>query len=113
MPEHLNLEPAVVAGRGTVVNDMACSPWAPLLAVTGQKQIVLYNTDTLRLAAILPFPRGFPETVSFHPTGRYLMAGGGLAGKSGAAYTWDVKTGKLVMENGKEFDSVLAASLRL
>ncbi len=113
MPERLNLEPVVVAKRGTVVNDMACSPWAPLLAVTGQKQILLYNTDTLQLAAILPFPKGFPEALSFHPTGKYLMAGGGVAGKSGTTYTWEVTSGKLVMENGKEFDSVLAASLRL
>lgn len=113
MPENLNLEPAVTSSRNTVVNDMACSPWAPLLAVTGQKQILLYNTDTLRLAAILPFPKGFPESVSFHPTGKYLIAGGGIAGKSGTTYTWDITTGKLLMQNGREFDSVLGASLRL
>ncbi|MCP4730600.1 MAG: hypothetical protein GY872_11055 [Roseibacillus sp.] len=113
MPGNLNLEPIVISSRNTVVNDMACSPWAPLLAVTGQKQILLYNTDTLKLAAILPFPRGFPETVSFHPTGKYLMAGGGIPGKSGTTYTWDVTTGKMLMTNGREFDSVLAASLRL
>lgn len=113
LPQNLNLEPAATSLRNTVVNDMACSPWAPLLAVTGQKQILLYNTDTLRLAAILPFPKGFPEAVSFHPTGKYLIAGGGIAGKSGTTYTWDVTNGKLLMANGREFDSVLAASLRL
>ena len=113
MPGNINLEPAITSSRNTVVNDMACSPWAPLLAITGQKQILLYNTDTLRLAAIIPFPRGFPETVSFHPTGKYLMAGGGIPGKSGTTYTWDVITGKMLMSNGREFDSVLAASLRL
>ena len=113
MPENLNLEPAVTSSRNTVVNDMACSPWAPLLAVTGQKQILLYNTDTLKLVAIFPFPKGFPETVSFHPTGKYLMAGGGIPGKSGTTYTWDITTGKMLMTNGREFDSVLAASLRL
>jgi len=113
MPEHLNLEPAVTSTRNTVVNDMACSPWAPLLAITGQKQILLYNTDTLQLAAILPFPEGFPETLSFHPTGKYLTAGGGIPGKSGSTYTWDITSGKMLMSNGREFDSVLAASLRL
>lgn len=113
MPEHLNLEPVITSLRNTTVNDMACSPWAPLLAITAQKQILLYNTDTLQLTAILPFPKGFPETVSFHPTGKYLIAGGGIAGKSGTTYTWDVTNGKMVMANGREFDSVLAASLRL
>ena len=113
MPGNLNLEPAVTSSRNTTVQDMDCSPWAPLLAVTAQKQILLYNTDTLRLAAILPFPAGFPETVSFHPTGKYLVAGGGIAGKSGTTHTWDITTGRMLMTNGREFDSVLAASLRL
>ena len=113
MPEHLNLEPSVTSTRNTVVNDMAASPWAPLLAVTGQKQVLLYNTDTLKLAGILPFPEGFPETLSFHPTGKYLTAGGGVPGKSGSTYTWDITTGRMLMSNGREFDSVLATSLRL
>ena len=113
MPEHLSLEPSVTSTRNTVVNDMAASPWAPLLAVTGQKQVLLYNTDTLKLAGILPFPEGFPETLSFHPTGKYLTAGGGVPGKSGSTYTWDITTGRMLMSNGREFDSVLATSLRL
>lgn len=112
MPEHLSLEPATVASRSSAVADMAASPWAPLIAVTGQKQVLLYNTNSLQLAAVLPFPVGQPETLSFHPSGNYLLAGGGVPGKSGTTITWDVTTGKEVMRNGKTFDSVLGASLR-
>ena len=112
MPKNLLLEPVMVAARSTVINDMDASPWAPLIAVTGQRQVLLYNTDTLSLAAILPFPKGQPETVSFHPSGKYLLAGGGIGGKSGSTKVWDVVSGKAMMEAGKEFDSVMAADLR-
>ena len=112
MPKDLLLEPVMVASRSTVINDMDASPWAPLIAVTGQRQVLLYNTDTLSLAAVLPFPKGQPETVSFHPSGKYVLAGGGIGGKSGRTKVWDVVTGKVMMEAGKEFDSVMAADLR-
>ncbi|MEN8737589.1 MAG: hypothetical protein ABF337_10085, partial [Akkermansiaceae bacterium] len=112
MPQDLLLEPVVVPARGTVINDMESSPWAPLLAVTGQRQILLYHTDSLELIGILPFPYGTPETVSFHPSGKYLLAAGGIGGKSGTTITWDIINGKTLMTMGKEFDAILAADLR-
>lgn len=112
MPRDLLLEPVVTPGRATVVADIDASPWAPLVAVTGQRQILLYNSDTLELIGILPFDKGQPETVSFHPSGKYLLAAGGVAGKSGTSITWDITTGKAMMTMGKEFDSVLAADIR-
>ena len=112
MPQDLLLEPVVTPTRSTVVADMDASPWAPLLAVTGQKQILLYHSDTLELIGVLPFPKGNPETISFHPSGKYLIAGGGIGGKSGTTVTWDITDGKEMMTMGKEFDSVLAADLR-
>ena len=112
MPQDLLLEPVVTPTRATVVADIEASPWAPLIAVTGQKQVLLYHSDTLELIGVLPFPKGNPESVSFHPSGKYLIAGGGIGGKSGITVTWDVTTGKEMMTMGKEFDSVLAADIR-
>jgi WD40 repeat protein len=112
MPQDLLLEPVIVAKRSTVVADIDASPWAPLIAVTGQRQILLYDSDLLELVGVLPFPKGQPETVSFHPSGKYLLAAGGVAGKSGTTITWDITTGKEMMSMGKEFDSILAADLR-
>lgn len=112
MPQDLLLEPVIVPTRGTVINDMEASPWAPLLAITGQRQILLYNTDTLELVGILPFPYGTPEAVSFHPSGKYLLAAGGIGGKSGTTITWDITNGQTLMKMGKEFDSILAADIR-
>ncbi|MFK7909154.1 MAG: c-type cytochrome domain-containing protein [Akkermansiaceae bacterium] len=112
MPQHLLLEPVVTSSRSSAVADMVSSPWAPLLAVTGQRQVLLYNTDTLELSGVLPFEAGQPETLSFHPSGKYLLAGGGIGGKSGTTITWDIETGKEILRAGKDFDSVIAASLR-
>ena len=112
MPENLLLEPVVIPPRATVVADMEASPWAPLLAVTAPRQVLLYHTDTLELIGILPFPKGNPQTLSFHPGGKYLLAGGGIGGKSGTTITWDITTGEVLMTMGREFDSVLAADLR-
>lgn len=112
MPEHLLLEPVVETARASAVLDMAASPWAPLLAVTGQRQVLLYHTETLSLEGILPFDRGQPASLSFHPSGKYLLAGGGTGGKSGTTVVWDVPSGKPMLTAGKEYDTVLAASLR-
>lgn len=112
LPQHVLLEPVVTTTRGSVIADMAASPWAPLVAITGQRQVLLYHTDTLQLVGILPFDHGQPEALSFHPSGKYLLAGGGIGGKSGTTITWEVETGKEVLRAGKDFDSCLSASLR-
>ena len=111
MPENILLEPEVVTARATAVQDIATSPWAPLAALTGQNQVLLYNTDTHDLVGVLPFPEGFPESVAFSRNGSLVLAGGGLGGKSGKAVAWDVKTGRRVIEAGSEFDTVLAADI--
>lgn len=112
MPKHQLLEPVVTTMHTSVVHDMAASPWAPLVAITGQRQVLLYNSDSLELEAVIPFEYGQPEVLSFHPSGTYLLAGGGVGGKMGTTVTWEVETGKTILRAGKDFDSVLAASLR-
>ncbi len=111
MPEHLPLEPEVVTDRSFAPADIAASPWAPLVALAAPKQVLLYDTDKLRLTGVLPFPEGFPENLAFSRSGGILIAGGGRGGKMGRAVGWDVKTGERVFEIGNEFDSVLAADL--
>ena len=111
MPEHLLLDPPTVTARASAQADIASSPWAPLVALTGQKQVLLYNTDSHQLAGVLPFPEGFPEHLSFSRNGTLLLAAGGRGGKSGRVVVWDVKTGKRVSEIGNEFDTVLAADI--
>ncbi len=112
MPEHLLLDPPVVTPRASAVHALATSPWAPLLAITGQRQILLFHTETLEPIGILPFPEGDPISLSFTPDARYLIVGGGVPGKSGVTVTFDVITGNRPLTSAKEFDAILACDIR-
>ncbi|MDF1825158.1 MAG: hypothetical protein P1U68_10980 [Verrucomicrobiales bacterium] len=111
MPEHLILEPEIITERPNAVPAMAHSPWAPILAVAGQKQVLLFHSEDHDLLGVLPYPEGFPQTLSFSPNGAYLSCGGGRAGKSGNVVAWDIKTGERIIEVGKEYDIVLGADV--
>ena len=112
IPEHLLLEPPVVTEKPSAVHSIAASPWAPLLAATSQHQVLLYDTASLELTGILPFPEGDPISLAFTPDARYLIVGGGIPGKNGFTITFDVTNGSRVVTAAKEFDSILAADIR-
>src|SRR5947208_11844361 len=107
----LPLDPVVKTARANAITGLASSPWAPLVAVGGQKQVLLYNSDTLELVGVLPFPEGVPHVVKFSRNGSLLLAGGGRGAKSGRVVVWSVKTGERIFEVGEEFDAVLAADI--
>lgn len=111
MPGDLPLDPYVHTTRDNAITALAVSPWAPVAAVGGQKQVILYNTDTLQPLGVLPFPEGFPDVVHFSRNGLVLLAGGGQGGKSGKVALWDIKTGERIATIGNEFDQALAADL--
>ena len=110
-PENVLLEPVIVTPRTSAVTAMAASPWTSLLAVAGQKQILLYDTDSHELAGILPYAEGYARSLKFSANGSLLIMGGGRGGKFGHAVVWDVKTGKRVTEVGKEFDQLMSADI--
>ena len=111
MPEHLLLEPVVSTDRAGGTSALASNPWVPIVAVAGQKQALLYHTETLELLGVLPFERGFIESLTFSRNGQLLIAGGGRGGKVGGMVAWDIKTGRQRMTLGKEYDTVLAADM--
>ena len=97
--------------RPSAVVAMAASPWAPLVAVGGHKQVLLYRTTDNHLVGVLPFPEGTIHVLRFSRNGDLLLVGGGRGGQSGLAVAFDVKTGQRVFEVGKEYDAVLAADI--
>lgn len=107
----LPLEPVVRTRSLNAVTAMAASPWAPLVAIGGQKQVLLYHTETLKPLGILPFTDGYPTVLRFSKNGQLLMIGGGQGGKSGLVALWNVTTGDHLGNVGNEADSVLAADL--
>ncbi len=112
MPQDVVLEPAVVAERPSAIQSMVASPRAPLLAVTSQRQVLLFDTRSHELAGVLPFPEGDPVSLAITPDGRHLIVGGGRPGKSGLTATFDLVTGERVLTAAREFDVVLSADLR-
>ena len=111
MPKSLSLEPHLVTARPFAPSAMATASWSPLVALAGQKQVLLFNSDNLRLSGVLPFEEGFIESLNFSRNGKLLIASGGRGGKSGLVVGWEVETGKRVMSVGEEQDSILTADI--
>ncbi len=111
MPGELLLEPSVRTGRTSASTALVSSPWAPIVALGGQRQVLLYNTDTLELAGVLPFPEGYPSDLKFSRNGKLLLCGGGRGSKLGLVIVWDITSGERVITVGDELDAVLAADI--
>lgn len=110
-PPSLAQDPVVRTARANAVTALAANPWSPLVAIGGQKQVLLYNSDTLDLIGVLPFPEGTPHVLKFSRNGSLLLAGGGHDGKSGKVVVWGVTTGERIIAVGDETDAVLAADI--
>ncbi len=114
LPQECPIEPVIHTRRMTAITGLAGSPWAPLLAVAGEKQVLLYNTDTFELVGILPFTEGEIAELKFSRNGKLLLASGGVGAKSGRVVVWNVVSGEHLMTlgEGEEYDSVLTADMR-
>lgn len=111
LPDVLGMEPVVHTSATTAVSAIATSPWAKLVAVAGQKQVVLYSSETLQPMGVLAFPEGQARVLKFSRNGALLLAGGGQGAAKGLAVVWDIKTGQRIMQVGDELDEVLAADI--
>jgi hypothetical protein len=116
MPGDLLMEPVGSVKRPTAVTGLAASPWAPVIAVAGQKQVVLYHSDSLELLGVLPFKDDVsyqPEDIKFSRNGKLVIVGGGHAAKAGRVMVFDITTGERIITvgSGQEFDSALGSDL--
>src|SRR5688572_17297365 len=111
MPTDLALDPVVHTKRANPLFGLAASPWSPLAAIAGQKQVLLFNTDTLEFLGVLPFTNGQPVVLKFSRNAKLLLAGGGQGAKSGKVVVWDVASGEQIMAVGEEQDTVIAADI--
>ena len=141
MPKELPRAVIVHTVHTNAIVGLAASPWAPLVAIGGQKQILLYgnplssniqvpkdastNNSSLStdgkeakdesrysLLGVLPFTEGQPVDLKFSRNGKLLLASGGRGAKSGRVVVWDVISGERLMTLGDEYDTILAADIR-
>jgi WD40 repeat protein len=76
----------------------------------GQNKVLLYQSDSLELLGVLPFPK-VSRLVFNSAEWKIPVDGGGRAGKEGHAILCDVKTGDRIATLGDEYDTVLAADV--
>ncbi|WP_437205057.1 c-type cytochrome domain-containing protein [Planctomicrobium sp. SH664] len=110
-PAHYLGDPVEHPSGRDSVTALACSPWAPLTAVSGYRQVALYNNETQELLGVLPFPEGQPHVIKFSRNGDLLLVGGGRGGESGRVVVFNVKNGERTIEVGDEYDAVLGADI--
>jgi hypothetical protein len=102
---------AVALARPTPVTALAVSPSAPIVAVPGKKQVLLYELPAGKLLGGVPFPEGEVHALRFSRDGKVLLTAGGIGGQSGAVIGFEVGTWRRQFALTDETDSVLAADL--
>jgi WD40 repeat protein len=110
-PQHYFGDPSFTPSHTNAVTALASSPWAPLVAVSGYRQVGLYHTQSLELLGVLSYPEGQPQVIKFSRNGSLVLVGGGRGGLSGRVVVYDVKTGERKIELGDEYDEILAADI--
>lgn len=111
LPEALLKQPVLETPRSSAISAMAASPWAPLLAIGGQEQVVLYHTESQELLGVIPFPEGEPQSLTFTRDGKQILIGGGRHSHSGCAVLVDIASGQRLAKVGDELDVVLTADI--
>jgi hypothetical protein len=108
MPRAVSLQPTSRPAKANSIIALDASPWAPVVAIGGETQVLLYHTGTLNLVGVLPFPDSTVNVLRFSRNGDLLAGGGGRESANGRVVLWKVATGRPILEIDGEPDSVLA-----
>ena len=111
LPEYLTLQPFIETDMANPVTALAGSPYSPLVAAGGYKQVLFYNTKNLGLEGVLPFPEGQIYDIKFSRDGTMILASGGVNGKKGVVVLWDVKSGKRLFKLDNDYDVTMSADV--
>ena len=106
LPNNVCRQTAASPPRPPAVAALETSPGAPLLAVTGHRQVLLYHTESRELLGVLPFPEGAPIALRFSTDGSLLLIGGGRGAHSGFVAIHRVADGQRLARVGDELDEV-------
>src|SRR5262245_39481543 len=76
--------------RLSPVSALAVSPTAPVAAVAGIKQVLVFDLAANQLLGGIPFPEGEVHALRFSRDGTVLIASGGVGGQSGSVIGFEV-----------------------
>jgi len=111
MPQGQRVDPYWWSERSNAITALAASPWAPVIAVGGHWQVVLYHTGTLDLLGVLGYPEGVINDLAYSRNGSILIAAGGESAASGLVVGWDVASGERLFEIGADADAARTADI--
>lgn len=97
--------------RPAAIAAFAVHPSEPLLAVSGNGQIVFGNLESGSWRNALDFPAGQVSKLKFTQDGNMLLAAGGVGGLSGTVIGFDFQTGLKRFQLADEVDSILALDI--
>ncbi len=97
--------------RPGAITALAVSPVAPLVAVAGRKQILLYRLPGREPLGAVAFPEGDVHVLRFSCDGSILLAGGGIGAQSGKVVGFRTDSWQRAFGVGDEADVVLAADV--
>jgi hypothetical protein len=105
------LVPAEIQPHGTAISALAVSPVAPLAAVSGHRQVFVFDLEEKKLKGALRFPEGDVFALRFSKDGQRLLVAGGQGAQSGKAVLFQTGTWARESTVGEEVDAVLAADV--
>ncbi len=94
-----------------VITALRFSPDGKLLAVSGNREILMHRADGSGLAARLPGKADRILSIAFSSDGGLMVAGGGSPARFGEVQFWDPRAGKLLRTTETTSDTVFGASL--
>ncbi|MBT4692658.1 MAG: hypothetical protein HOB73_04875 [Planctomycetaceae bacterium] len=111
MPGRIDKQPNVYSPKTAAVSAIATNPWSSLTAIAGQKKITLYDSNTLQIKGVLPYPEGIAYVLKFSRNGSLLLAGGGISSSTGKVIVFNIANGERVFEIGDELDAIMGADI--
>ena len=108
--KHFDAEHPPIYSHPPVITSLDYSPDGKLLAVAGFHEVLLYETNSTKLAARLIGLSERVQSLRFSPDGKWLAVTGGDPARLGEVQVWDVAKRKLVVSAPITYDTLYGVS---